>query len=377
MFDNTPFKTRTTLLTTYQHNIEAFRRGENPFPVLLEVNLCGSCSQDCNWCISKNTHGPYNQQFNLKLDDPGVKRFLNDFSRLGGKAVNWSGGGEPTYHPYFNQALKIANSAGLQQGLFTHGVFSRDLIEPISDHCQWVRISIDTHNPTNYANRRHTTDKAFKNLIENIGELVSLGKTRVGLNINVSEWNKKDIEPLFNLARELKVAYLQVRPTLPTPFMRCNDDNFLNVNSVDRIYFDLRQILATRGSDDPELIFSHEKFHDFHHLYGNRQDPDWGYSGCAAYNLVVVLNYNGNLMVCMYHLADYRFILGNIYGDNTLEKIWENCGEVRNFCKEFDNKICCQVCCKGHEINKILLSEKGKKLELQDNSNPSTTNVFF
>ena len=312
----------------------------------------------------------------LKLNDPGVERFFRDFSRLGGTAVGWSGGGEPTLHPQFVKALEMAASADLCQGLFTHGVFPECLVKHISTHCEWVRVSIDTHNPTSYARRRCTKKSAFNTVMRNIEKLVDQHKTRVGLNMNVSEWNKGDIQPLFDLACKLNVAYLQIRPTLPTPFLNKMSEDFLFTESIPSIAQFLMQLSASRKKSDPELIVSWDKFDDLLRPGAGRNDPVWGYKGCAAHNLFVVLNYNGNLMVCMYHLNNPNFVLGNIYDTNTLEAIWQSCNDVRHFCSTLDNDaIGCQVCCKGHEINKILLSPQGKNLIFKPDRQHS--NVFF
>jgi hypothetical protein len=73
----------------------------------------------------------------------------------------------------------------------------------------------------------------------------------------------------------------------------------------------------------------------------------------------------------MYHLFDDNYVFGNIYNE-TYEKIWQGDGsesrrqKVVNRCRFLDHgKEGCQVCCKGHEINKILLSKKAPQRQGQ------------
>jgi hypothetical protein len=57
----------------------------------------------------------------------------------------------------------------------------------------------------------------------------------------------------------------------------------------------------------------------------------------------------------MYHLGDQRFSFGNIY-ESTVEPIW-NSAQRRNVLKMCATQLdlsTCQVCCKGHEINKLM-----------------------
>jgi len=353
--DPTPFGTRTRLLTTYATEVQAIRNGADPFPVAIEVNVYNQCNQRCSWCISENV-----RDLGLALDvrNPNFRQFVADFRRLGGRALSWSGGGEPTLHPHFDEALDLVGAEGVAQGLMTHGAFPAHLVAPIARHCAWVRVSLDTTDPAAY--RRNRGTDALDRVVENARSLVAHGAS-VGLNINIAEWNKDQIEPLYALARDLGVAYLQVRPTLPTPFRDGTPGvDGLRPESVDGVLADLDRLSeAIAGSGGgPKLLVSHDKFADMCKPDGGRADPDEGYPGCRSHRLFVVLNADGDLAVCMYHLFDDKFVFGNVLRE-PLEAIWASPRRkaVRQFCEgALDHeKAECQVCCKGHEINKVLI----------------------
>jgi MoaA/NifB/PqqE/SkfB family radical SAM enzyme len=355
MRDLTPFKTRSRLLSGYKTQVEAFRSGGDPFPVQVEVNLCGSCNQTCGWCINANVH----DKSRIDLTNPRIPVFFQDFKQLGGRAVGWSGGGEPTNHPKFDKALEMVGDTGLDQGLLTNGAFSDRLVKPIAEHCDWVRVSIDTHDEKIYGRRRRASPQAFRHVLENVKEMVAVGGVRVGLNMNVSEWNRDHIQELFDLARSLKVNYLQVRPTLPTPFEQTETDNYLNPDSIESIIQTLNVVQAHRQPDDPDLIVSEDKFNDLRLPKYGRADPNWGYKGCQSHRLFVVVNYTGDLAVCMYHLDNARFTFGNIY-NATLEQIWNSRTrqEVLEFCKDLNHKV--------------LLSAVGKEIDPEAAANAQT-----
>jgi GTP 3',8-cyclase len=57
----------------------------------------------------------------------------------------------------------------------------------------------------------------------------------------------------------------------------------------------------------------------------------------------------------MYHLGDKSFSFGNIY-ENTLDETWDGAKrrQVVEMCRNHLDLSTCQVCCKGHEINKLI-----------------------
>ena len=212
--DPTPFGTRTNLLTLYREPVQAFWDGRDPYPVALEVNPASSCDQGCHWCISENAHAAGSF---IDFDHPSFRAFMEDFRRLGGKAVGWSGGGEPTNHKELALGMRIVKSAGLSQGLVTHGAFPSELIAPIAQSCDWVRVSLDTNDRDDYARKRGRTptagSRAFARVVENVKALVA-ARAYVGLNMNVARWNVAQVEECYEWSAGLGVKYLQVRPAL-------------------------------------------------------------------------------------------------------------------------------------------------------------------
>jgi MoaA/NifB/PqqE/SkfB family radical SAM enzyme len=370
--DPTPFQTRSKLLTLYASQVQFIQDGGDPYPVQVEVNISDYCSQSCQWCISTNIR---DRPYNLDIDAAGVRNFFQDFKRFGGKAVGWSGGGEPTSHPKFHEALKLVSDARLQQGLLTHGAFRSALIEPIVEYCQWIRISIDTHDPNAYAFWRGAKPTVFNRVVENARSMAERN-AYVGLNMNVAEWNKDHIENLYDLACSLGVRYLQIRPTLPTPFPHGDELDYLNVSSFKNILARLEVLKQRYKHSKTELLISYDKFHDVQKPDGGRTDLSMGYQGCKAHHMFIVLNCNGDVSVCMYQLFDKRFALGNVYKES-LEEIWqsEQRQKVLQFCShELDHKLHhCQVCCKGHEINKILFN----RIENKAASGVTNTSPFL
>ena len=100
------------------------------------------------------------------------------------------------------------------------------------------------------------------------------------------------------------------------------------------------------------VAISWDKFEDVNDTTGNFGRT---YSKCLYHYLCCVLNADGDLCVCMYHLGDRAFSFGNIY-EQTADEIWAGPKrrEVIGMCTSSLDLSSCQVCCKGHEINKLL-----------------------
>ena len=67
-----------------------------------------------------------------------------------------------------------------------------------------------------------------------------------------------------------------------------------------------------------DVVVSWDKFEDL-----ERNDFGRTYVKCLYHFFICVLNANGDLCVCMYHLDDQRFTFGNIYLDS-IEEIWNS-----------------------------------------------------
>ncbi len=359
-----PFATQKKLLSNYYDNVMRVWNDELTYPVQMEVNLTDECNQGCSWCISENILNKPPK--NLKVDD-NFKEFLFDFQGKGGKCLAWSGGGEPTRHPDFVKAIDYASEAKIKQGLFTNGDYDSSLNEHIGKHMEWVRFSVDTHRPTAYQKHRRSTSLSFERVCENIEQLVEYRNLKVGLNANISYWNFEDLEGLYDLAKNTKASYLQIRPVLPRPMVENEGDRVLSESKIIELYLRLFKLEKQTRDQDTKLIVSYDKFEDLKTWHIKNEDPHSDittYQGCSSHNLFVALNCDGALSVCMYHLFDDNYVFGNIYSES-YEKIWQGNGsenrrqKVVSRCRSLNHEEAgCQVCCKGHEINKILIGKK-------------------
>jgi radical SAM protein with 4Fe4S-binding SPASM domain len=355
IFGSNPYGNQLKLFWHFRRMCEFFKTGST-FPIQVELNATNYCNMACRWCLTEYSHNNEFLPINL------LERFFIEFHALGGKSIDWTGGGEPTAYPHFKRAVCKAAEAGLRQGLMTNGLFKPELITTLINNFTWIRISLDSSNAEKYGKMKGVNEKAVGLVMNNIRELCRYSeRPRIVVNINLSDWNYPDLEKTILDAKECGVDGLQIRPVLPQPgkvYTRKETRFFQRF---------LREISRYKVHDSREfqVFLSNDKFSDV--ISGNVYERC--YDKCQYHQFIIVLNANGDLCVCTHHLGDERFTFGNIR-NTSLEKIWEGTKrqKVLEFCDNLDFADC-QVCCKGHELNKLL--------HFIQNPNPKSDPDFF
>ena len=111
-------------LTHYQSEIAEFKKGGLVTPRRIQIDPVAFCNHDCPFCTYRFTRdADLNALFELKDMIPLDKmiNIFDDAADLGVKAVELTGGGEPSLHPQFTQMLDEINSRRMDIGLITNG----------------------------------------------------------------------------------------------------------------------------------------------------------------------------------------------------------------------------------------------------------------
>jgi MoaA/NifB/PqqE/SkfB family radical SAM enzyme len=366
-----PFATQAKMLWHLDRLMQWKLTGDT-FPVQMEVNLTNHCNEACRWCISAYSHlsnpamtkEERERQLGRLQENPAfashperrrglelghLRTFLREAKDSGLKSVAWSGGGEPTTHPQFTEAVRSAAELRLQQGLMTNGLYPPSYVPVIGNNLRWLRVSLDTLDARKYEYHKQT--KGFPSVIQNIKELVSY-PVKVGINMNLAAWNVDEVLSMAEWSRDVGAAYFQIRPILGLPFEMKNNGPYRKQPEIDWLRKVKPLLLEAERirTDKFQVCVSWDKFKDLEEETFGRT-----YTKCLYHFFFCVLNADGDLCVCMYHLGDRRFSFGNIYEDS-LGRIWrsEKREQVIRMCADNLDLSTCQVCCKGHEINKFL-----------------------
>jgi len=170
--------------------IQDIRRGHATRPVHVQVILSDLCNQACDFCAYRDPSYSSSQRFfeinhkhagaalrrdtahpernynpNRMIQWPKVQEILDDCAAMGVQAVQFTGGGEPTVHPHWHDAIAYAQTLGLRTALVTNGVnIGRTLNDAgarVASECDWVRVSIDAATRETYTAIRNVPESHF------------------------------------------------------------------------------------------------------------------------------------------------------------------------------------------------------------------------
>jgi len=270
--------------------------GLKVMPVNVEISLTGLCNAKCDWCFYTD------EKTRDSLRYLSVDKLLHELSDLEVKAVTWTGGGEPTMHKDFKDIAELTKYLGLKQGLITNGLKKVDYDPTLFE---WIRVS-----------------KTNKDIDE--ANLYKLRECKtLGLAINY-EGDYEEVNSVLNIGKRVGVDYVQVRPVLNTKG-EITEQSMYGLNH--------------HVTEDPLLIISDYKFEDAQMKHQ--------YDTCEAFHLTPFIWEDGAVTVCGYMKGNPDYHLGNIY-DHSFGNIMRSAPDY----VAVDDK--CQVCCKPHELNKII-----------------------
>lgn len=114
------------------------------------------------------------------LDKITFEKLIKDLVKTDIKAINWTGGGEPTQNPFLGEGIKfIKKNSNVEMGMFTNGTLLErfDLFEIIVNSLKWIRISVDAGEASTYDNLRKTNkNNDFNKVMINIKKLIKFKK---------------------------------------------------------------------------------------------------------------------------------------------------------------------------------------------------------
>ena len=161
--------------------IEAMRRGHQVVPSQVQLILSDLCNQDCHFCAYRMSGGFSAEQFgegdnrnpNRKIPTAKAIEILDDCASLGVKALQFTGGGEPTVHPDHLLLFGYAQNLGLETSLVTNGVLFRPGWEHTLPKMKWVRVSIDASTPEMYASVRRVKPEFYATALSHVTMLAA------------------------------------------------------------------------------------------------------------------------------------------------------------------------------------------------------------
>ena len=329
--------------------------GGIPVPVQIHFVISDLCNQNCSFCAYRidNTiteifqtvddNGVVNRNPNRMIPTAKAKDLLRELSAVGAKAIQFTGGGEPTMHKDCAELMRYANRLGMDTALVTNGTNIGDAILPTLLNCTWIRISLDHSDAYGYAKMRNTPMSMFRQVIRSIKDIVTAKKESesnvtigVGFVVNKDNWDV--VLDAAILAKQLGVDNFRISAA----FTNEGADYF-------KEFHDAAYVLSKRAEklcDDGFLVSN---------KYGERisdlelKSPN--YKKCVYQYMCTYIGADLNVYRCCVLAYTRRGLIGSLH-DSSFIKLWRNNDRTRDL-KTFNARACarCQFNEKNNAIN--------------------------
>lgn len=207
----------------HTQDIEKLRAGKGIVPHQVYLIISDRCNQDCHFCTYRSSEGWGSENFgadtgqgftmnpNRRIEKAKCFEILDDCAELGVRAIQFTGGGEPTVHPDHAEIFEYALGHGLQCGLVTNGT---NIPFEVIRRFSWVRVSIDAGTETTYEKTRRS--KLWERVIGNLAELAKIKGPTLGASFVCTHENYHELVDFCLLMKALGVPYVKISANLTT-----------------------------------------------------------------------------------------------------------------------------------------------------------------
>ena len=302
----------------YHSQLQDYLDGEMVIPVTMELHLTNRCNMNCYYCFFDD------RDRKLELDILDAFDCINVLEEIGVKGLIFSGGGEPTVHPDFEDIVLYAG------GMFDLALITNGLVD-ISDIVRrfvWVRYSLDSVNPATF--RKIKGVDKFNDVVTNIERAIAnKGSTTIGIQMVVTEDNYRQIWDMYDFAEYIRADYFQFRPMENAEYPK---EIWNEVNAVRKF---------SKNLTGPSMLTTENKWEE---LSGKAKQ----YRNCPGADFIGAIDCKGDYYICCHHVGK-QGCYGNLLTDS-IDRVLKNRKAVQT---NFDYSKC-PIACRGSNLNLAL-----------------------
>jgi GTP 3',8-cyclase len=320
-------------------------KGENIYPIYMEVSPSGACNHRCLYC-GLDFMGYKPNYLNTEI----LKDRLSELGNLGIKSIMYAGEGEPFLHPDMVSIIEHTKESGIDVALTTNGVLLRkEKVERVLINTEWIKVSINGGTRETYAIVHQSKPDDFDKVIENLSFAAKIKKDKgykcvLGMQLVLLPENRHEVVSLAKLAREICMDYLVIKPYSQHPQSKANRYSAIKYSDLVCPFEELDEI----NSDDFSVVFRNNAIKKWDRKLRS-------YQRCLALPFWSYIDSFGNVWGCSVYLGDERFCYGNIY-KNSFKEIWED-GKRQKSLQWVEDELDtsqCRVNCRMDEVNRYL-----------------------
>lgn len=309
-------------------HLEALRNGGIITPLHVQLVPTNVCNQRCHFCSYRQPGYSSNETFDERESIPFSKlaELVDDCETMGVRAIQLTGGGEPTCHPQFLPLCEMLLDCGIDLAIVTNGSRWTEGHVDCLRRAKWVRFSIDSGHAATYASMRRVEPRLYGRVRKTIRALTSFSeRPTVGVGFVINEDNWREIVPATLAAREDGADNIRLSAVFQNQGL---------------FYFNEFGEQATALCREAESL-STDTFKVIN-LFGDRVDdlaqgrPD--YDNCWISCLCAYVGADMNIYRCCVYAYNHQGLLGSIK-DRPFREMWMD-PETQRSLRTFDPKSC-------------------------------------
>jgi MoaA/NifB/PqqE/SkfB family radical SAM enzyme len=178
---------------TFYDSVKSMKDGIMPPPRMLILYPTNYCPCNCIYC----DYAGLNAQERYDMSPYEAIDIIHSFAKLGGRAMELCGGGEPLTSMCAQTAIETAHNHDLSIGILTNGWYLDKINVKL---CDYIRITYDAGSPEMYNKIKKVPGVVYEKVLESVRELIEKSNADVSYKYTIA--NKPDF-------KDIKKAYLR------------------------------------------------------------------------------------------------------------------------------------------------------------------------
>lgn len=322
--------------------VSRWLKGENIYPIELEVGLTNACNHRCIFCAVDYTGYKSN-----KIDKELLVNNLKELAPRGVKSVIYAGEGEPLLHNEAPDIINQTKSLGIDSAMSTNGVL---LTPEISREClkslTWLRFSMAAIEDETYDKIQRGRHGDLSKVLFHMEEAVRVKRgqhlrTTLGVQLLLLPDNKGEVVRMAKELKKIGVDYFTIKPFSQHP----QSQQILQVDYKEMM--ELEDEVKKLQTENYKIYF---RKHSMEKLECQR-----GYKHCWALPFMVYIDAKGNLWPCIVFMGEERLKYGNL-NEESFVNIWEgrHREKIIDYFMNMDLEKNCRELCRLDEMNQYL-----------------------
>lgn len=314
-------------------------------PLHLRIKPTNVCNHRCYYCCFRTPEaGPMGQTMEEKdsLAKDTLLEIITDFKDMGGRAITFSGGGEPFVYPYLLAAVEHAAQLNLSFAALTNGARLHGAVANFfAQHGTWVRISMDGWDDASYSQYRGTAHGEYQKIMQNMADFVQYeGPCALSVAYNIDKNNYTHIPKVLRDLKERGVRSVQLTACI--------------VNTCSQKQKEYHSLFYTEAekiiiSAQTNLAGPHFEIKDNYTTVDAKYDN--ALSWCPFQQILAVIGADARVYTCQHKAYSAQGLLGDL-SHQRFKNLWLNSKDT--FFSIVPSRDCDHFCV-AHQKNKLIL----------------------